>query len=231
MMKVIRRTGATCGALIVLATISAIASAQAPAAPPTAFDRQLARIDLGVSGKGEFTRNTTGTNYLPQTVALSPSNTLGALVTVRYTRSPLVGLEFNYGYARYTENFTISNLPNSPTGASPLALGVQTNVSEYTLGYVVHTRHDYFGVRPFASIGAGSIAFRPTTGGGLGLLPQARAAYYYSVGAEAPISKHFGLRATFRQTLFNAPDFESNYFANKQRTISTEPAFGFFIRF
>jgi hypothetical protein len=231
MMNVIRRTGTTCGAMIVLATISAAASAQAPAAPPTAFDRQLERIDLGVSGKGEFTKTTTGTNYLAQTVSLLPSNTLGALVTLRYTKSPLVGLEFNYGYARYTENFTISNLSNTTPGAAPLALGVQTNVSEYTFGYVVHARHDYFGVRPFASIGAGSMAFRPTTGGGQGLLPQARAAYYYSVGAEAPISKHFGLRGTFRQSLFNAPDFESNYFANKQRTISTEPAFGFFIRF
>lgn len=217
------------GAVILLGSV--LASAQDAAVPVTPLGRQLALMDLGVSGKGEFTRNTTGTTYLPQSVTLVPSNTLGALVTLRYTRSPFVGLEFNYGYARYTDNFTSRNVTGTPNGATQFVLGVQTNVSEYTFGYVVHPATTYFGVHPFAAVGAGTLAFRPTRGGGQGALPQARAAYYYNVGADAPLSERFGLRLGFRQVFFNAPDYELNYLANKQRTISTEPNFGFYFRF
>src|SRR6185312_10864924 len=101
------------------------------------------------------------------TLNLQTSNTLGALVTLRYTISPLIGFEGNYGYARYTENFT-------PFGATATA-GVQTNAAEYTLGYVAHPP-TLLGVHPFAAVGLGSIAFRPTPFGGQQLNTQARAA-------------------------------------------------------
>ena len=226
----IRRLLTISGALAL--SFSTAALAQAPPAPPTAFDRQLARIDLGVSGKGEFTTQVDGTNYLSQAVTLKPSNTLGALITVRYVKSPLVGLEFNYGYARYTDNFTVTNGSATPAGSSSFVLGVQATASEYTFGYVAHARRQYYGFTPFASIGAGSTAFRPTKGGGQGNLPQARATYYYSVGGDYPIyNDHFGLRATFRQSIENAPDYQQNYWRIYKHAISTEPAFGFYIRF
>ena len=50
----------------------------------------LSRLDFGVSGAGEFTNTATGTvnypasNNFGTTVTQQPSNTLGALVTVRY---------------------------------------------------------------------------------------------------------------------------------------------------
>ncbi len=208
------------------------ASAQDTVPPTTAFGRQMARVDFGVSGKGEFTRNTSGTTYLPQNVNLVPSNTFGALVTLRYTVSPYVGFEGNYGYARYTDNFTSNNVTGTPNGATQFVLGVQTNVSEYTLGYVAHVPHTLFGAHPFAGVGAGSLAFRPTNGGGQGFKPQARAAYYYNAGVEAPVYKErFGLRLSFRQVFYLAPDYETNYLTNKQRTIATEPNFGFYLHF
>jgi hypothetical protein len=192
----------------------------------TALNRQLGRIDLGVNGVGSFNRPTSGTvivNTVPTTVKLSPGNTLGALVTLRYTKSPFVGLEFNYGYARYTQTFT-------PFGAQPVG-GVQQNSTEYTLGYVAHPR-DIFGVHPFIAGGGGAIAFRPTPGGGLGLPPQARGAYYYALGAEKNVfSPHFGVRVQFRQVFFTAPDFFANYLATGKRTTTFEPGVGFFLRF
>ena len=213
------------GALLSLATVVA-AAAQAP---PTALDRQLAHIDFSVSGVGEFTTNTSGKSTQSQPVSLRPSTTLGALVTLRYIKSPLVGFEFNYGYARYTENYNFNNL--TPTGPSPAVLGIQTNVTEYTVGYVAHTPR-LFGVQPFAAVGAGSLAFRPTGGGGQGFTPQARAAYFYGLGAENLVfGEHFGLRAQFRQIFFLAPDYQTNYLANKQRAVTSEPTVGFFIRF
>jgi len=202
------------------------AKAQTPSQHP-ALDHQLSRIDLGVVAVGVITTNSNGTaivNAAPTEVNLNPSTTAGAVVTLRYVISPLVGLEGNYGYARYTENFT-------PFGAQPTA-GVQQNASEYTLGWVVHTRKEHAGVTPFASAGLGTMVFRPTPNGGLALPEQARAVYYYSFGAETTVlSPHFGVRAQFRELFFLAPDFETNYLTILQHTTTFEPGFGFFLRF
>jgi hypothetical protein len=203
-------------------------TAKAQSTPPeTALDRQLARIDLSVVAVGIFNSSSSGTaivNAKPTEVNLSPGNTAGAVVTLRYIGSPWFGLEANYGYSRYTDTFT-------PFGAQANA-GVQQNASEYTLGYVVHAKKQYFGMTPFASAGLGTTAFRPTPGGGLALPKQARATYYFSVGAERTVlSPHFGIRAEYRQVFFKAPDFETNYLTIQQHTTTYEPAFGFFLRF
>ncbi|MEO6817413.1 MAG: hypothetical protein ABI177_12010, partial [Edaphobacter sp.] len=160
---------------VLICLIASLAAPTAKAQSP-ALAKQLSRLDFGVSGLGEFNSSGTGTvivNTQPTTVNLKTSNTLGALVTLRYIKSPLVGFEGNYGYARYTENFT-------PFGSQTTA-GVQTNATEYTLGYVAHAP-TLVGVHPFASVGLGTIAFRPTPYGGQALNEQARAAYYYSLG-------------------------------------------------
>ncbi len=199
--------------------------------PVTALSRQLSRIDLAVSGAGQFNKSVSGpvtavgSGNTGQVLGVNPSNTLGALVTVRYIAKPLVGFELNYGYARYTENYT--NVPgNSPN------LGVQSQVNEYTLGYVVTPVPSLFGFQPFVSVGAGSTAFKPTLGGGQQLKTQARATYYYSAGLQQEyFFSHFGLRAAFRQSFFLAPDFGQNYLTNKQRTNTIEPTIGFYLKF
>ena len=189
----------------------------------TATQRQLSRIDLSVNGVGEFTKSVQGTNYQNVSVTQKPSTTLGALITLRYTKSPFAGAEFNYGYARYSENF-ISN-PTYITGA------VQTKANEYTLGYVVHGPN-LLGFQSFASGGVGSIAFTPTSGGGQGLPERARLAYYYAVGLEQPIfTSHLGIRAQFRQVFFKAPDFDQNYLTINRRTFTSEPGIGFYLHF
>lgn len=203
-------------------------TAKAQTSQNTALDRQLSRIDFSIVGLGIFNKSSNGfatVNGKPNTaVNLNPGNTAGALVTLRYTISPFVGFEGNYGYARYTDTFT-------PFGSQPNG-GVQQNASEYTLGYVVHARKEHFGVTPFASGGAGTIVFRPTPGGGLALPEQARAVYYGSVGVETTVlSPHFGVRAQYRQIFFKAPDFETNYLTIQQHTTTYEPGVGFFLRF
>ncbi len=228
----IRRLAAFSGALLLSLTCASPLLSQAPPTPPNALERQLAHVDLGILGKGEFTTQVNGNNYLNQAVVLKPSNTLGALINLHYVHSPLVGLEFNYGYARYTDNFTVTNTATTVAGAASFSLGVQATASEYTFGYLAHARRQYYGFTPFASVGAGSTAFRPTRGGGQGNLPQARATYYYSVGGDYPIyNDHFGLRATFRQSFENAPDYQQNYWRIYKHAIATEPAFGFYLRF
>ena len=206
-------------------------AAHAQENPVTALDKQLSRFDLGVSGVGIFNKATsgpivaTGAENTGQVVGNEPSKTLGALATLRYVAKPFVGLEFNYGFARYTENF--SNVP----GIAPL-IGVQTKVNEYTLGYLVTPAHPIFGYQPFASVGAGTMEFAPTPGGGLGFPTQARATYYYSLGLQREyFSEHFGFRAAFRQNFFLAPDYLTNYLTTLQHTTAYEPTIGFYLRF
>jgi hypothetical protein len=216
-------------AILALTFSAAVVSAQEN--PVTALDKQLSRLDLGVSGVGIFNKNSSGTviatgsENTGQVVGNEPSNTLGVLATVRYVVKPLVGLEFNYGFARYTENF--SNVP----GTEP-QIGVQTKVNEYTIGYLLTPAHPIFGYQPFVSAGAGTMEFKPTAGGGLGLSTQARATYYYSAGIQQEyFSSHFGLRAAFRQNFFLAPDYGQNFLTIKQRTTTTSPTFGFYLKF
>jgi len=204
------------GVLFVLVALLPVSSARAQV---TALARQLDRVDVGVGGTFTLTKSVSGTNYLSDPVSLSASSTLGALVQIRYTKSPLLGLEVNYTYARYTQQFSVA--PG----------GVQANASEYSVGYVAHLP-SIFGVQPFAAVGAGATAFTPTKLGGQGgLYERARATYYYDIGIDDQFSKYFGARAQFRQTFYKAPDFGANYLAINQQTITSEPSIGVFVRF
>lgn len=186
----------------------------------TATQRQLQRLDLAVSGIGVFTKGVQGTNYQGVSVTQDASNTLGALVTIRYTKSPLLGVEANYSYSRFTEKYS-----------GYIVGGAQTNASEYTVGYVAHGP-TLLGLQTFASGGVGTIAFRPTPFGGQGLPARARLAFYYAVGLEQPVfSSHFGVRAQFRQIFYKAPDFDQNYLTINQRTFTSEPAIGFYLHY
>lgn len=219
-------------ALSIVVLLAGSAAAQATTESSTFLSRQLDRTDFGLSGVGEFTNNTNGTNYLSQQVNLVTSNTLGALGTLHYQKSPFVGFEVNYGYVRYTENYTLTSTAQSPPGSSSYVLGIQTNQDEITVGYRAQSRSQYFGLQPFAAVGAGTILFKPTSGGGQRLPNQYRAGYYYAVGAEAPLlGPHFGVRGQFRQVFYYAPDFLENYLTDKQRQITSEPTIGVFLRF
>lgn len=214
--------------LCLLAVVAAPALQAQLTQNPT-LNHQLSRLDLGIMASGVFNSQSNGTavvNGKPTAINLRPSNSVGPLFTVRYTIKPLIGFEFNYSYARYNENFT----PFGYSPAGPQTGGVQQNTSEYTLGYVAHFRTRY-GLTPFAGAGLGTLEFTPTAQGGQGLLPQARATYYYEAGADAMFNPHFGLRAQFRQQFFLAPDFETNYLTILKRTTSIEPAIGVVLHF
>ena len=161
-------------------------------------------------------------------LTIKPSNTVGELVTLRYTVKPWVGFEFNFGNARNTQNYTF--VP--PPGSNILVGGAQAGVREMTLGYVAHLKYRPFGVTPFLGVGGGTMKFTPTRGGGQGLPYQYRAAYYYSAGVETNFpDSHFGVRLGFRQLIYLAPDFLQNYLTITRRVQTSEPNFGFFVRF
>ena len=189
------------------------------AAPETPLARQLDRIKLGVTGIGVITKKVSGTNYLGQQITQDPSTTVGVFANASYTASKWIGLEANFSQARFTENFNI------PPG------GVQTRANEYSAGWLIHPVDDFFGFKPFVSVGAGTTGFHPTRGGGEGLPFQYRATYYYNVGIDRPVTDHFGIRVHFRQAFYKAPDFLTNYLTIQQRTNTIEPGAGFYLRF
>ena len=228
MMNAICRVSSRKSLWAAVFSIVLCASAAAQTAT-TPLGLALEKLDLGVSGIGEFTPSNSGTNLFKQTVSAVPSNTLGALVQLRYTKSPLIGLELNYSYARYNDTYNVSAGPL--TSQPAYQLGVQSKVNEFSLGYVAHGPV-LGGFKTFGGAGLGAIEFKPTTTGGQGVQPEVRTGFYYTVGVDKPLfSEGFGVRAFFRQTFYGAVDFNENYLANGARSISTEPGVGFYLRF
>ena len=191
----------------------------------TKLQQQLSHVDLGVQAVGEFSSTATGPVTIPANdqgtpVSISPSNTIGALVTIRYTPRPYVGAEFNGGYARYSENFNVQPLT------------IQTQADEFSFGYLVTPPYTVFGVRPYASAGVGGLRFAPTRGGGQGAPSQGRFLTYYHVGVQKDLIRDtFGVRVGFRQLFYVAPDFFQNYITINKRASTSEPVIGFYLRF
>jgi hypothetical protein len=134
-------------------------------------------------------------------------------------------VEFNYVWGRYTENYS-----PAPDGSS--LFQVQTTSNETSFGWVVTPPYPIFGFQPFASAGAGTNNFKPTAGGGNGAPHQYRATYYYNVGVQKEIfDSNFGIRASFRETFYLAPDFGQNYLTILKHTTTLQPTVGFYLRF
>ena len=226
------------------------------ATPPTAFQKQLDRIDFAVVASGELGTTVSGieqrdahvvsssggvTSTSSTMLTIKPSSTVGELGTIRYTLHPYLGFEFNFGNLRYTQDYkfvtTTSTTPPTPptvTTSYPNLLtgGAQAGVRELTLGYVAHLKYHPFGITPYLGAGGGTIRFKPTPYGGQGLPYQYRAVYYYQLGLEDNFpGSHFGMRLGFRQLIYLAPDFLENYLTITRRVSSSEPIVGFFVRF
>jgi hypothetical protein len=231
----LRRTFSVATSLLLLSFFS-LTAAQAVAqetVPLTPFQRAMEHFDLGVSVTGVVSSDVSGIeqrdvstthNYL----AISPSSTVSELITLRYTRKPYLGFEYNFANARFTQNYTFT-----PAIKSNQLEGAQTSVHEITFGYVAHLRKIY-GVQPYLGAGGGTLHFTPTPNGGEGLPFQYRAIYYYNFGAEqnfTGLADHFGVRLGFRQLIYLAPDFGTDYLRITRRTRTSEPTFGFFARF
>lgn len=202
-------------------------------APPSKFDKLMDKVDLAVQGAGEISTTVSGVeqrdyNTTHSVLTIRPSSTVGELATIRFTAKPWVGFEFNFSNMRYTQDYTF--VP--PPSQTILTGGAQTGAHEVTLGYVAHLKYRPLGITPFLGAGGGTIKFHPTPFGGQGLPFQYRAVYYYQLGAEDNFpGSHFGMRVSFRQLIYLAPDFLQNYLTITRRTRTSEPTIGFFVRF
>jgi hypothetical protein len=220
--------------LLCLLSLTAAQAIGQEATPLTPFQKQLDRIDIAVSAAGTISTNVSGieqrdASTTHNNLLISPSSTVGELITLRYVAKPLAGFEFNFGNSRTTQNFTFT-----PPLVPNLLQSAQTGVREMTLGYVAHLPYHPLGITPYLGAGGGTIRFKPTPNGGEGLPFQYRAAYYYNFGVEDTFTgsaSHLGVRVGFRQLIYLAPDFQQNYLTITRRTVTSEPTIGFFLRF
>lgn len=193
--------------------------------------------DIAISGAGVFTTSVTGVppnSVPPVNLTEKASNSADLIFSFRYTHSHFFGLEANYAYTRFTEDFTIPN----PQGGTPptvvypkLVGGTQNNVQEFSGGYMLHGPN-LLGLLPFAGAGIGIMEFKPTFQGGQAIPTQARMLYYGTVGVDAPlVTNRFGVRAQVRDLFYRAPDFGQNYLTTGKHTQSLEPTIGVYLHF
>lgn len=153
--------------------------------------------DITVSAFGIFQQGTTG-NGITQT----GTETTGVLGTYRYFFTDHQGVEIDYGFGRFNQQFVV------PNATTPLSLSVPADMNEATASYVY--RHAIgHRLTPFVSAGTGALLFLPNTfsvGGTSGstfVTPD----FVYGAGADLAVSRRVSLRLGYRGHVFEAPDF------------------------
>ena len=115
-----------------------------------AIAQTLKNLEGAVSVFGQFSGTSNGNG-----IQDSPTDSLGALATVRQSFHPWLGYEVNYSYTRFTERY------------STIPFGVQNNLHEVSGAYLVQgPTLPILGLQPFGAVGVGALIFLPTTVGG-----------------------------------------------------------------
>ncbi|MGA8940256.1 MAG: outer membrane beta-barrel protein [Acidobacteriaceae bacterium] len=129
--------------------------------------------------------------------------TAGLLGTFRQTFGPWLGYSANFGYSHVSEHFfdDAQDIGLDPHGES----NVRTNMYEYSLTYVIHTRvNKRFSI--FADAGLGGLTFQ-TLQKQYNLYPatQNLPTGVFGSGADLHLSSHFDLRAEYRGLFYKSP--------------------------
>ena len=150
-----------------------------------------------VSAIGSFQQTANG-NGIQQ----SANDGAGVLVSYRYFFTNHQGVELNYGFTRFDQQF------NSP-GTSLGAFSVPANTNEATASYIYK-----FGIghrlTPFVSAGTGALIFVPQNSFAVNNVSGSRFAtpdFVYSAGADFALTRRVSLRLGYRGHVFEAPDF------------------------
>lgn len=155
------------------------------------------RNEATISATGSFEHSTNG-NGIHQ----SANDSAGVLFSYRYFFTDHQGVELNYGFSRFDQQYTSLN------PAVPLSLGVPANTNEATASYV-YRRSVGHRLSPFVSAGTGALVFVPDAfiSGGAASNTFATPDFVYSAGADLALARHVSLRLGYRGHVFEAPDF------------------------
>jgi opacity protein-like surface antigen len=159
--------------------------------------QEESRQDITVSAFGIFQQGTSG-NGINQ----SGEETPGVLATYRYFFTDHQGVEIDYGFARFNQQFS------APGATTPFSLGVPADMNEATASYVY--RHPIgHRLTPFVTAGTGALLFVPSAFavGGANGSTFATPDFVYGAGADLAVSRRVSLRLGYRGHVFEAPDF------------------------
>ncbi|HEY7306197.1 MAG TPA: outer membrane beta-barrel protein [Bryobacteraceae bacterium] len=188
--------------------------------------------DVTVSATGIFQKSTTG-NGITQTASQEP----GLLATYRYFFTDHQGLEFNYGFTQFNQQYTGANssspLSLAGLGLTGTSLSVPTDTHEATVSYVYRlaARHR---LSPFVSAGTGVWVFSPQASASFGtatgntfVTPD----FAYSGGADFAFSRKISFRLGYRGHVLQAPGFGIGAIKTGSVTYLSEPFGGLSFRF
>jgi|SRR5579875_3873715 len=171
------------------------------------------RNDATVSAFGLFQQNTSGNG-----VNQSATDTAGVLATYRHFFTDHQGVEIDYAFGRFNQEFS------APNAATPFSFGVPADMNEATASYVY--RHAIgHRLTPFVSAGTGALLFLPSsfsaggTSGSTFVTPD----FVYSAGADLALSRRVSLRLGYRGHVFEAPDFGVQSIRTNSVTHMAEP--------
>jgi opacity protein-like surface antigen len=156
--------------------------------------------DATVSAIGSFEQSTSGKG-----INQSSTDSGGVLFTYRYFFTPHHGVELDYGYSRFSQQYTALGSTTVPFSGT---LGIPADTHEATASYVFRfsPRHRF---TPFLSAGTGALVFHPNsfTVGGVNGSTFATPDFVYSAGADIALSHRVSFRLGYRGHVFQAPDF------------------------
>ena len=181
-----------------------------------AIAQTLKNFEAAVSVFGQSSGTTNGNG-----VRDKPTESMGAIATVRQSFHPWLGYEVNYSYTRFTEKY------------STIPFGVQNNVHEVSVAYLLQgPTIPILGLQPFGTVGTGALIFLPTTVGGQKYSQQTRVPLLYEVGVNHPIfTSHLGLRFQYRGLLYMTPDFNTTLLTTNARRQTSELSLGAYFKF
>ena len=159
-----------------------------------AYAQEGYKNEATVSATGSFQQTTNG-NGIQQ----SANNGAGVLLSYRYFFTNHQGVELNYGFSRFDQQF-------SSTGIS---LAVPANTNEATASYI-YKFGSHYRLTPFVSAGTGALVFSPQNSFSVNNVGSSRFAtpdFVYSAGADIAVSRRVSVRLGYRGHVFQAPDF------------------------
>jgi len=183
--------------------------------------QEESRSDVTVSAFGIFQQGTTGNG-----ISQSGNETTGVLATYRYFFTDHQGVEVDYGFANFNQQFY------APNATTPFSLGVPADMNEATASYVY--RHAIgHRLTPFVSAGTGALLFVPSsfTAGGAAGSTFVTPDFVYSAGADLALSRRLSVRLGYRGHVFQAPDFGVATIRTNSVTHIAEPFAGLSFHF
>lgn len=172
--------------------------------------------DLGVNAEGVF-----GSKALESgsSNVLRTTDTTGFLFSFKEHPVKWAGVEFNYGYAKYSDRFTYNNFGTQAT------TNVTNTRHEATAAYLFHPHIKH--LQPFVGVGGGALDFVP-----VGASNQWRGAGLLEAGLDIPTSNsHIGFRVQGRALFYREPNFYTPVIATRTWTATPEPTAGVYYRF